>query len=179
LLVMWTATPRADGEAAAPTNVPVPASDFIGRDEHLARLTELLRRPDVRLITVTGPGGIGKTRLAQEAARRSAGQFRHGAHFVPLDTATTAAEIADHLIAALAIRRSRAVPPDEAILRYLRERNALLVLDTLEHLTADLGLIGRIRQAAPGVKLMATSRSVLRLDRKSTRLNSSHVKISY
>lgn len=168
LLVLWHGPPLGhapppEASVAAPPNVPLPASWFIGRDEQLAKLTDLLRRPDVWLINVTGPGGIGKTRLAQEAARRLAGEYRHGAHFVPLETATTAAQLAEHLLAALAIRRSRTVSPEETILHYLRNRNALLVLDTLEHLTADLTLIGRIRRAAPDVKLLATSRSVLRL----------------
>jgi predicted ATPase len=141
----------------------VPASWFIGRDEQMEGLAELLNRPDVHLITITGPGGIGKTRLAQEVARRRADKYRHGVYFIPLEAAATAGEMIGRMSTALAIQRNSSIPPEEAILSFLRDKQALLVFDTLEHLLTEVELIGRIRRSAPKVQILATSRSVLRL----------------
>ena len=163
LLVMWHAPPGKAGDGNAPVNLPVASSWFVGREAHLERLTLLLLRPEIRLVTVTGLGGIGKTRLALEAAARVANVFLHGVFFIPLETATTGGELALRLLNSLGIRRRSDIPPEKIILEYLRDKHVLLILDTLEHLLPELELIGRIHQSAPQVHLLATSRSVLRL----------------
>lgn len=151
-------------------NTPVPGhylpqqlSSFIGRQKQLEDLVGLLSDPFVQLITVTGPGGIGKTRLAQEAARQSAANFRHGVYFIPLESARTSDEVMVRMMAGLGIRSNPSIPPDEAVLNLLQNKQALLVLDTLEHLPPEVDIISRIREFAPDVKILATSRSVLRL----------------
>lgn len=144
-------------------NLPAQSTSFIGRDAQLEMLINLLIDPAVHLITVTGPGGIGKTRLAQEAARRSVDHFRHGVFFIALESATMGDDIIDRLMTGLGIRNKPSIPHREAVLNLLRNKQALLVLDTFEHLQQEVDIISRIREFAPDVKLLVTSRSVLKL----------------
>ena len=144
-------------------NLPLQLSSFIGREDQLADLLNLLANPNVRLITVTGPGGIGKTRLALEAARRCAPTYRHGVFFISLGSAKTYVDMIERLIVGLGLRATPSIPNHEAVLNLLQNKNALLVLDTLEHLLPDVDIISRIRESAPQVQILATSRSALRL----------------
>ncbi|MBP6015663.1 MAG: tetratricopeptide repeat protein [Candidatus Promineofilum sp.] len=145
-------------------NLPLQLSSFIGRKNQLAELITLLTNPDVSLITITGPGGIGKTRLAQEAARRCrTTSYRDGVVFIPLESATTSADMVDRIMVGLGLRGTPSIPHHEAVLNLLQDKHLLLILDTFEHLLPDVQLISRIRERAPEVKVLATSRSALKL----------------
>src|SRR5688572_13045131 len=143
-------------------NLPAEITPFIGRNKEPDELARLLTDPDCRLLTLVGPGGIGKTRLAIQAARDNAAQFHDGVYFVGLQPVSSSefllSSIADALDCTLR-------GGDEAgqLLDYLRDRALLLVLDNFEHLVAAVDLLEAILVRAPGVKLMVTSREVLNL----------------
>ncbi len=152
-------------------NLPVQLISFVGREDELAQLAQLLANPACRLLTILGPGGIGKTRLAIRAARAQIGVFLHGIYLVSLAATLSA----DFLISALAdaLNFSFHGPEDPKIqlLNYLREKELLLVLDNFEHLLPPAeackpgggGLLVEILTSAPEVKLLVTSRERLNL----------------
>ena len=157
------AEPPAAPPAEARPRLPRPATPFIGRERELGALAERLADPACRLITLVGPGGIGKTRLAVQAAGASSGLFADGVYCVSL----AAVESADAVVAAVAdelgMPFSGRERPRRQLVDYLRERQALLVLDNFEHLLGCADLVDEIVQAAPAVKVLATSRERLRL----------------
>ncbi|MBC7813307.1 MAG: tetratricopeptide repeat protein [Burkholderiales bacterium] len=136
---------------------------FIGRAEELGQLNTLLTDPNCRLITITGVGGTGKTRLAIKAAETQVDAFQHGVYFVPLasleDNALLSVTIVDMLQLPTAGRNNAAVQ----LFDYLRDKHALLVLDNFEHLIECSELLSELIMAAPGVKLLVTSREPLSL----------------
>jgi predicted ATPase/DNA-binding SARP family transcriptional activator len=153
--------------AANPSRHRLPAqpTSFVGRQEEVAALLDRLADPACRLLTIGGPGGIGKTRLALEVAQRAGAQFVDGAAFAPLAPVASPDEIAPAIFGALNL------PPPEnvqdlrsALLADLQPRSVLLVLDNLEHLLSDLSLIEAILDRAPSVRLLVTSRQPLGLD---------------
>jgi predicted ATPase len=144
------------------SRLPARTTSFVGRDRELAGLVQLLGRSDVRLVTLTGPGGIGKTRLAVEAARELAAGFRDGAAYVPLDRLVDA-ELVPAAIAAAVGLSSRGPDQTSALVRWLRERHMLLVLDNFEHLLAGAPFVTQLLEAAGELEVLATSREPLRL----------------
>jgi len=150
--------------AALSRHLPPQPLSFVGRESEIAELSVKLSEPDCRLITIVGPGGCGKTRLAVEVARRTANDFQDGVFFVPLASVTTA----DTLIAAIAsalglrFREGTTLPRDE-LLEYIRGRHLLLLLDNFEQLVHAVDVIEDILTSAPGCKLLVTSRQVLNL----------------
>lgn len=143
--------------------LPTPTTLFIGREAELATLVRLLRDPQCRLLTLTGPGGIGKTRLALEVASTQNKLFPDGACFVPLASLTSAQFIVPAIADAFEFTFSGTVEPHQQLLNYLREKRLLLVLDNFEHLLPDVGLLVELLKYAPGVKLLVTSRERLNL----------------
>jgi predicted ATPase len=144
------------------TGLPVRTTSFVGRDGELGELVHLLERSEVRLVTLAGPGGIGKTRLAIEAARRLAPRFPDGAVYVPLDRLT------DPDLLPAAVAEAVGFPslgPDQelGLARRLRDMQLLLVLDNFEHLLASAPLVTRLLETASGLEVLATSREPLRL----------------
>jgi len=149
---------------AGSSNLPAPRTSFVGRTEELASIDRLLDDPACRLLTLVGPGGVGKTRLALEAAGRRLDRYQHGVHFVPL----AAVESPDILPAAVAESLQFRIDTQfsgfqarEQLVDFLRERDALLVLDNFEHLVEGSGLLDEVVAEAPGVELLATSRERL------------------
>ncbi len=145
-----------------PGSVPVPPTPLVDRTEALAQVLDLLRRSDVRLVTITGPGGIGKTRLALEAARTL--EAEHDAvWFVDLSSVEHAALVAPTIASALGVR----VEGSEAVLDVLGDRlagaRALLVLDNVEQVSDAAPDLAGLLAAAPGLRLLVTSRVLLRL----------------
>ena len=145
------------------TNVPVPANRLIGRDYELAATTELLRRPEVRLLTLTGAGGSGKSRLALEIARLAIDEFEHGVFLVRLGAIGDPALVPSTIAKTLSVREQAGEPVLETLEDYLRGKEVLLLIDNFEHLIEEAPLLTRLLAAAPSLKLLVTSRSPLRV----------------
>ncbi|MGH9853211.1 MAG: ATP-binding protein, partial [Blastocatellia bacterium] len=145
----------------APVPLPVAATPFVGRSGELAQIGERLAQPNCRLLTLVGPGGIGKTRLALAAAQTQQTAFVDGAAFASLAALTDAALIAD--VIARSLRLTLSGPAAEQVLSYLRRRSMLLILDNCEQLDGDLTWLSELLAHAPRVKLLATSRERLHL----------------
>lgn len=141
--------------------LPHQTTSFIGRDADLDNIIDTLTNPACRLLTVVGPGGVGKTRLAIEAVRRQAGRFPDGVYWVDLQPVTRADFLVTAVVDTLSL--SGHGDPHQQLLDYLQDRTALLVLDNFEPLLDGVGLLNEILQAAPAVKLLVTSREVLNL----------------
>jgi len=144
-------------------NLPAPPTALVGRGEELEKLGAQLIDPGCRLLTLVGPGGIGKTRLAIRAAARAEADFLHGVCFVTLG----AVDRPDQLVPAVAGALQMTFRPGSEmrgqLIGYLRDRELLLVLDNLEHLAESASLLGELLAAAPAVRLMVTSRTPLRM----------------
>jgi predicted ATPase/DNA-binding SARP family transcriptional activator len=152
--------PALDEEASTPTNLPAPISSFIGRVDELSRLEWLML--ERRLVTVTGPGGSGKTRLAIEAATRVAGSFPDGVWLVDLAQVAVPEKTGEAVAAALRLVVSSGRNPIDALLERLRPQTALLVLDNCEHVVEAAGRVAaRLLAGAPGLRVVATSRRPL------------------
>lgn len=135
---------------------------LIGRERELAELHDLLANPDCRLITLVGPGGIGKSRLAWEAAHQQRGLFAHGIALAPLAAVRSPALLPSALADALTISGGRA-EIETQLLNHLRSRMMLLVLDNFEQVAAGAELLTNILREAPDVVLLVTSRERLNL----------------
>ena len=149
------------------SNLPVQTTPFIGRAADLGVLQGYLADPGVRLVTIIGPGGIGKTRLALACADKQAAEpqavtfFPHGVYFVSLAGLETTHLILPAVAEALALRFIDGEDSTQQLLRFLRHKEMLLVLDNYEHLLAGTELIDQILRMAPGIKLLITSREKL------------------
>lgn len=156
----------AGGSAPAPppTNLDPHLPPLIGRDWELTAILGLLNEPSRRLVTLLGPGGIGKTRLAQEAGLIALDAFSDGVFFVPLAPISDPAQLTVAIGECLGLRFGGAGDPDEQLLGYLSGRWMLLILDNLEHLLEGVGLVAAILRGASKVAVLATSRERLGLD---------------
>lgn len=146
-----------------PNNLPVQPTPLIGREAELAELHQLLTSDGVRLVNLVGFGGTGKTRLALQAAADTLEAFRDGTFFVPLDVVTSEAEVGPAIAQALHLRDTGGRSALETVEDYLRERQALLLLDNFEHVMGAAGLVAGLLAACPRLKLLVTSRFVLNL----------------
>ena len=145
-------------------NLPAPRTSFVGRASELDEIDRLLEDPDCRLLTLVGPGGAGKTRLALEAAARRIERYPHGVHFVPLVSVASPEFLAPAVAESIQFAVDGAhsgFSAQEQLLDYLGERSTLLVLDNFEHLVDGADLLGEIIERAPKVELLTTSRERL------------------
>ncbi len=142
----------------------LPTTSFVGRDPELAEVTRLLVGVGVRLLTVSGPGGIGKTRLALEAARRLAPNFPDGVYVVPLMALGDPTLIASSLADALGLALAGQDPPLQQVTRFIGRRRLLLVFDNHEHLLGGVEVAQAVVRACPNVRLLVTSRERLGLE---------------
>jgi predicted ATPase/DNA-binding SARP family transcriptional activator len=149
--------------AERPHTLPPQATPFVGREGEVAEIGRLLDSLDCRLITLTGPGGIGKTRLALQVATEYLDVFADGVFFVPLAALHSADLLVDGMGKALKLEVGGAAEPKSALLSQLREKEMLLVLDNFEHLLEGAGLLADILRQAPDAMLLVTSRERLQL----------------
>ena len=147
----------------AARSLPAPVAPMIGRREELSQLAALLRATDVRLVTVTGGGGIGKTRLALETAHRLRDRYRDGAGFVDLAQVREPDLVANTILGALGLREQPSTSAVEALITGLRDREMLLVLDNFEHVLDAAQLVSDLLAEAARVTILVTSRSRLHL----------------
>jgi predicted ATPase/DNA-binding CsgD family transcriptional regulator len=143
-----------------PHSLPVSLTPLIGREREVAAICDLLLRPGVRLLTLIGPGGVGKTRLALQAAADVAGEFRK-IHFVALASIADPALVAPAIAHSVGIREPSGETIVDRLTSFLRGRDALLVLDNFEHLVAAAPVVAALVAACPGLKALVTSRAVL------------------
>lgn len=149
-------------------NLPRQATPLIGRTAEIKAISDLLQKADVRLITLFGMGGIGKTRLALQTASEALHNFQDGVWFVQLAAINDSSLIPESIVSALGLQAQFAGKPNQVLLSelksYLRDRQILLVLDNFEQLMDGTPLIAEILEAAPQLKILVTSRVILRIN---------------
>jgi len=143
--------------------IPAAPTPTVGREADVAYLCAAVRDPNTRLTTVVGPGGVGKTRLAAEAARAIGHEFRHGARFVSLAAVGADEHVASTICRELDVPLVAGEPVDRALVGHLRDEELLLVLDNFEHVLEAAPLVADLVAGAPRVTVLATSREPLRL----------------
>jgi predicted ATPase/transcriptional regulator with XRE-family HTH domain len=153
---------RADAADAMRPNLPSPLTRLIGRDNELAGIVAMLQPKSLRVVTVVGPGGIGKTRLAIEAANQLGSGFADGACFVPLAVTRDAAFVPALIAREIGLASVRK-PVEEALRDHLRDREMLLVLDTFEHVLPAAAFVAELAVACPRLTFLVTSRAPLRI----------------
>jgi predicted ATPase/DNA-binding CsgD family transcriptional regulator len=144
-------------------NLPAQSTPFVGRQQELDEISALLNHDHTRLITILAPGGMGKTRLALEAARLQIGRYADGVIFVPLAPLSSPSDIVTTIAENIGFGFYGENLPAQQLTDFLRERSMLLVLDNFEHLLEGAQLIADLMQAAPNVHILTTSRERLNL----------------
>ncbi|MFN2520049.1 MAG: adenylate/guanylate cyclase domain-containing protein [Candidatus Limnocylindria bacterium] len=144
-----------------PSNLPTEATPFIGRDREVTQLRDLVRRN--RLVTLTGPGGTGKTRLSLHVARDILSEFPNGVYFVPLAPVREPAIVPTTIAQVLSVREEPGRPMSDLLKDRLRDLTTLLVLDNFERVIDAAPLVGELLAAAPGLTCLASSREALRV----------------
>jgi predicted ATPase/class 3 adenylate cyclase len=144
-------------------NLPLQLTPFIGREAVAAEIRGRLEQPGIRLLTLTGPGGAGKTRLALHVAAELVGSYDDGVWFVPLAPVATATLVAATIAGALGIHESAADSIEATLRAYLRPRRLLLVLDNFEHVVEASPLVADLLADCPDIQVLATSRAPLHI----------------
>jgi len=144
-----------------PTNLPLEVTSLIGREQEAAQLQALLRRDDVRLVTLTGVGGVGKTRLSLRVAAELLEEFRDGVFFVELAPVSDTQLVPPAIAQALGVKESGDKPLRDSVAAFLRDKHLLLVLDNFEHVLGAAPVLGVLLQSAARLKVLVSSRIVL------------------
>ena len=144
-------------------NLPAQPTPLIGRERELDDVLALMRSPDVRMLTFTGPGGTGKTRLGLQAAAELMDEFEDGVFFVALAAIADPTLVAPAIARTLGLTESGNQPLEERLKSYLRDRQTLLVLDNFEHILESAPLLDALLSAASELRVLATSRTALKL----------------
>ncbi len=149
---------------SSPTvTLPAPTAPLLGRQTLMDQIVDLFRTPGIRLVTLSGPGGVGKSRLAIEVGHRLSETFSDGVVFVPLAQLNDPALVPSAIAEALNLRGSARSTPLDDLKSYLPSRHLLLILDNYEHLLAATALVSDLVSASPRLKVLVTSRAVLNL----------------
>jgi len=162
LIVFPEPPPRDNVQLVAPI-LPVPLTQLVGREHEVKVIQLLLSRPDVRLLTLTGTAGVGKTRLAFEVARELVHEFADGVHVVSLAPISDPDLVITTIAHRLGLMESGSQPILELLKIAQRDKQRLLVLDNFEHVIGAAPLLAELLEACPDLKLLVTSREVLRL----------------
>ena len=152
--------------AIRPSNLPAPRTGFVGREKEVAALADLLQRPDVQLVTLTGPGGIGKTRLALQVAGELADAFPGGTYLIPLAAVSEVALVPSAVGQTLGLHQSPGRAPLEMLKSYFRNSlraPMLLLFDNFEHMTAAASTGGGSAGVGLHLKVLVTSRAPLHI----------------
>ena len=155
--------PPLASTSPAPHNLPVQSTALLGRDREVAAVRALLARPDVRLVVLTGPGGIGKTRIGLQVASDAAGQFADGVVLVQLAAVSDATLVASEIAQAVGVREVGGQVLADRLQEHLREKQLLLLLDNCEQVTGAAPTLASLLAGCPGVKVLATSQHVLHI----------------
>lgn len=146
------------------TNIPIPRNPLIGRQRELTSICDLLARDDVALVTLTGPGGTGKSRLAIQVGLEKLGQFRDGVYLIGLESISDTSLVIPTIAATFGLRESAGSRPLKEILKeYLHDKQILLILDNFEQVVDAAPYVAELLEACPEMKCIVTSRSSLRL----------------
>ena len=144
-------------------NLPSQPTTFIGREEELAAAREILLRKGVQMVTFTGPGGTGKTRLSLELAHRLLGHFQDGVFFIQLADISDPDQVVARIAQQLEVRAAGSQPLFQNLKDYLRDKNILLLLDNFEQLIPAAPVVAELLASAPSLKVLVTSRILLNL----------------
>jgi predicted ATPase len=159
-----SAAPLASqGDGRPPRSLPVTSTSLVGRERDISEVSDLLAKPEVRLVTLTGPGGIGKTRLAIAVGERLDDRFPRGTVFVPLASIAQPELVLPRIAAAVGVTIEGVRPPLDVLVEQLAETPTLLVLDNLEQVVGVAPDLDQLLARCPGLKILATSRTVLRI----------------
>src|SRR5258708_668967 len=150
-------------------NLPTQSTPFIGRTTELTEIAQVLADPLCRLLTLVGPGGIGKTRLAIQVAAQKTDDYPHGIYFVPLTPLSVLDSIVPTLASVLGLYFDASDTPKQQLLGYLGKKRLLLVMDNFEHLLEGATLVAEILDAASEITILATSREALNLQEEWVR----------
>jgi predicted ATPase len=159
----FAAAPRQETSAHGVRPLPVAATSLLGREGAIDRLAGLVGREDARLVTLTGPGGVGKTRLALAVGERVGDRFDSGTAFVPLAPVTAPEQVVATIGRAVGAEVAGAASPFEALVDYLGDGRWLLILDNLEQVVGVARDLDQLLARCPGVAIVATSLTALRL----------------
>ena len=154
--------PRATPKGS-PSNLPAPPAPLVGREQELAEVRAQLLRHEVRLLTLIGPAGVGKTRLSLEVAADLLDEFDDGVFFVGLEAVAGAELVGPAIARTLGVREGAGETLREVLLTYLRDRQLLLVLDNFEQVVAAAPVVAELLSSCAGLKLLVTSREPLRV----------------
>ncbi|HEY0386507.1 MAG TPA: protein kinase, partial [Pyrinomonadaceae bacterium] len=154
--------PRRSSEPH-PNNLSTELSPLIGREQEVSAISNLLRQEEVRLLTLSGIGGTGKTRLAQAVARQMLSEFTDGAFFIELSPISDPALVVSEIAQPLGLKEAGGTPLKSLLKTFLHERAVLLAIDNFEHVTAAAPLVAELLAAAPRLKVLVTSRALLHL----------------
>lgn len=165
-LVAGTSSHSREAPSTDHAGFPDEPTPFIGREAEIAALCELLLQPQVRLVTLTGAGGTGKTRLSLRVARALLDDFPDGMYFVPLASVGDAALIPSAIGSALGMKEDSDRPLLDVLVEGIQEKQVLLVLDNFEHLVSGAAMLAYLLDACSMVKVLVTSRTVLHLTRE-------------
>jgi DNA-binding SARP family transcriptional activator len=159
----FTTSPIDDIKPLTGSKLPVHISPFVGRDDEIAALSDLILDPDIRLLTILAPGGMGKSRLAIEIARKLMPHFEDDVLFVPLAPLETSEMFISYFANAIGYMRVEGQPLNQQLMDYFQEKSTLLVVDNLEHLTNMSEWIRDLLAHSPNLKILATSRLPLNI----------------